>query len=187
MSQSQISAGVAAQQKQYVTYTLPKLTLDAPTITMLEARAILASSGTTGLRTWEAALRLGTFLSSAQGLLVIKDKTVLELGAGTGFVSMLCAKHLGAKYVLASDGSGEVVDDMKANLFLNGLEESALIDTTVLRWGHALTEGFFDRSNGGLSFDLVLGADVVSHLPRFQLKCVSSDDVRPGKYSTCVP
>lgn len=162
MSQSQIPAAVAAQQKQYVTYTLPEQTLGSRTITTLEARAILASSGTTGLRTWEAALHLGTFISSPQGLSLVKNKNVLELGAGTGFVSMLCAKNLGARYVLATDGSGEVVEDMKANIYLNGLEGSALIDTTALKWGHALIDGFFDDGEAGRRFDIVLGADVVS-------------------------
>ncbi|MCJ1246949.1 hypothetical protein MMC30_004160 [Trapelia coarctata] len=160
MSQSQMPAGVAAQQKQYVTYTLPESGLDRRTVTTLEARAVLASSGTTGLRTWEAALHLGTFLSSANGLSIIKGRTVLELGAGTGFVSMLCATHLGAKYVLSTDGSGEVVEDIKANLCLNALERSTLIDTTILKWGHALIDGFFDDSYGGQRFDVVLGADV---------------------------
>jgi len=162
MSQSQIPASVAAQQKQYVTYTLPELTSDARTITTLEARAILASSGTTGLRTWEAALHLGTFLSSPRGLSLVKKQNVLELGAGTGFISMLCAKSLGAEHVLATDGSAEVMDDMKANLYLNGLEGSVLIDTIALKWGHALIGEFFDDSEAGPRFDVVLGADVVS-------------------------
>lgn len=164
MSQSQAPAGVAAQQKQYVTYTLPEPESDGRMVTTLEARAILASSGTTGLRTWEAALHLGTFISSAQGSSMIKDRNVLELGAGTGFISILCAQHLGANYVLSTDGSGEVVDDIKANLYLNGLEGSTLIDATVLKWGHALIDGLFDDSNGGPRFDLILGADVVSSI-----------------------
>ena len=155
-------AGVAAQHKVYVTYTLPESELGGRTVTTLEARAMLASSGTTGLRTWEAALQLGSFLSSAQGVSAIKKKNILELGAGTGFLSILCAKHLGAKYVVSTDGSGEVVDDIMANLYLNGLEGSTLIDTTVLKWGHALIDGFFGGSNDGPRFDLVLGADVVS-------------------------
>ncbi|MCJ1379142.1 hypothetical protein MMC17_002242 [Xylographa soralifera] len=160
MSRPQLPATIAALQKSYVTYTVPITASNAATITILEARALLASTGTTGLRTWEAALHLGTYLSAAEGTLLVQNKTIIELGAGTGFVSILCAKHLGAKYVLATDGSGEVVDDMLSNVYLNGLEGSGIVDPAVLKWGHALFDGIFEGHSGTRTFDVALGADV---------------------------
>jgi len=152
-----------AQQKSYATYTAPLSLRDpeAPTVTLLEARSILASSGNTGLRTWEAALWLGTYLCSEEGKKLVNGKTILELGAGTGFISILCAKHLQARYVLATDGNGEVVDGLKTNIVVNGLERDRRIQTAVLQWGHTLIDEELKSSDGSLQYDLVLGADIV--------------------------
>lgn len=94
----------------------------------------------------------------------MQNKNVLELGAGIGFLAILCAKHLGAKRVLATDGSAEVINDLQSNLFLNGLEKLELIDTAVLKWGHMLNGGILNGPNEKSSLDLVLGADVVGKL-----------------------
>lgn len=155
------SANAAAQQKSYVTYTAPIASPEASQITTLEAPSLLASSGTTGFRTWEAALFLGAYLSSETGNHYVAGKRIFELGAGTGFLSILCTKLLGARYVLATDGSSEVVTDIKTNLDLNKLEEEGLIKTAVLEWGHTLISGPVDSRGEGLSYDLVIGADVV--------------------------
>ena len=162
MSQPLPTAITAAQQKSYVTYTEPTLNQNAAQFTVLESPSLLASSGTTGFRTWEAALFLGTYLSSPEGRNFVAGKNVLELGAGTGFLSIFCAKHLGAQRVLATDGSQMVIDDLKANIQLNGLEGSELIQTAILQWGHTLIGGVADCREHRRSYDLVLGADVVS-------------------------
>ena len=161
MSRPPVPSTIAALQKSYVTYTMPITASNAASTTTLEARALLASSGTTGLRTWEAALYLGSYLSTTEGMLLVQNKTIIELGAGTGFLSILCAKHLGANYVLATDGSGEVVDDMTSNVYVNGLEGSGIVDPVVLKWGHALIDGIFESHSGTRTFDVALGADVV--------------------------
>ena len=161
MSRPQVPATTAALQKSFVTYTMPVTALNAATITTLEARALLASTGITGLRTWEAALYLGSYLSTTEGTLLVQNKRIIELGAGTGFVSILCAKHLGANYVLATDGSGEVVDDMVSNVYLNGHEGNGIIDTAVLEWGHTLVGRIFESHSDTRTFDVALGADVV--------------------------
>ena len=164
MGQPLPSASAAAQQKSYVTYTAPSLGRDAAQVTLLEAPSLLASSGTTGFRTWEAALFLGAYLSSPEGAQFTSGKSILELGAGTGFLSIFCAKKLSAQRVLATDGSQLVINDLKANLHLNGLEGSELIQTAILQWGHALIGGVADGRKDSRSYDVVLGADVVSML-----------------------
>ena len=164
MGQPLPSASAAAQQKSYVTYTAPILGRDAAQVTLLEAPSLLASSGTTGFRTWEAALFLGAYLASPEGANYISGKSILELGAGTGFLSIFCAKYLSAQRVLATDGSQLVISDLKSNLHLNGLEGSELIQTAILQWGHALIGGVADGRKDSRSYDVVLGADVVSML-----------------------
>lgn len=160
MAQPLQPASAAAQQKAYVTYTLPIPTEEASQITLLEAPSLLASSGTTGFRTWEAALFLGGYLTSPKGLDCVKGKDIIEMGAGTGFLSILCARHLGARFVMSTDGSREIVADMKTNLGLNDLQDWDDIQTVILPWGHALIHGVIDRREANLAFDLVIGADV---------------------------
>lgn len=160
MTQPLPSASAAAQKKCYVTYTMPIIITETSRIVLLEAPALLASSGTTGFRTWEAALFLGAYLASPDGLEFVAGNSVVELGAGTGFLSILCAKTLGARFVMSTDGSREVVTDIKTNLGLNDLEGDSRIQTAVLPWGHALINGALDRREANLTFDLVIGADV---------------------------
>ncbi|KAH8687687.1 putative methyltransferase-domain-containing protein [Tricladium varicosporioides] len=157
------SETASAQQKAYVTYTLSSLPAATnnvtPTVTLLEARNVVASAGTTGLRTWEAALHLGNFLCQSPEL--IHGKSVLDLGAGTGYLSLLCAKHLGASYTLVTDGSSDVVEGLITNVYLNDLQESNLISASQLIWGQALPTDESNRTFSGHTIDVVLGTDLI--------------------------
>jgi predicted nicotinamide N-methyase len=162
----------AAQQKAFVTYSYPdKLNDDSTsrerTVTLLEARSVISSSGTTGLRTWEAALLLGSHLASEAGRSLVHGKRVFELGAGTGMLSILCAKHLGAAGVVATDGDEAVVDAIKTNIFLNGLDVNdrsrIQVRTAALKWGYPIEATVFSEDYGMEVPDIVMGADVVSH------------------------
>src|SRR5436305_9252150 len=108
---------LSAQQKSYVTYTISGTSSfkqnDLP-ITLLEAPNILAGSGTTGLRTWEASLHLGKYLSTRTGIRLVKGQRILEVGAGTGFLSILCAKHLEPAHIVATDGDESVIESLKS-------------------------------------------------------------------------
>lgn len=146
------------QQKSFVTYSMSSLSTikDTPSVTLLEARNILAGSGTTGLRTWEAALHLGSYLCANKEL--IFGKSVLELGCGTGFVSILCTKHLGATQVLMTDGSSEVISDASANLKLNGLDGSHGIHALLLLWEEERLQS--PPWTGQQPPEIVIGADI---------------------------
>ena len=152
----------AAQQRCYVTYHLSLLQTEPavpdPNICLLESRSLISAAGTTGLRTWEAALHLGQYLCSNPSL--VKGKRILELGTGTGYLAVLCAKYLGSDHVIASDGSDEVVNKLSDSFFLNGLQESDKVSGMELRWGHALVGTEEQAWNGGRKLDMVLGADI---------------------------
>lgn len=150
----------AAQQKSYVTYALSLLPADdgIKEVTMLESRSLIAAGGTTGLRTWEAALHLGQWLCLHEDR--IRDKRILELGAGTGYLSVLCAKYLGATQVIASDGSDDVVMALPDNFFVNGLQDNEHIRAMDLKWGHALLGTEDAEWIGGIAIDVVIGADI---------------------------
>jgi len=161
LSTSLPSEETSAQQKAYVTYSLSSLPSQYdsnPSVTLHEARNILAAAGTTGLRTWEAGLHLGNYLCSNPE--IIRAKSILELGSGTGYISILCTKYLEAGHVLATDGDDDVVASFSTNFYLNGLQEASHIEGKELKWGHALTGGEDSRWNLGRHIDLVLGADL---------------------------
>ncbi|THZ16938.1 hypothetical protein D6C91_06128 [Aureobasidium pullulans] len=153
----------AAQQRNWVTYT--PLSKDSPSLDkepelkLLENRAVISGAGTTGLRTWEAALHLSSYLISTPELIAsIKGKRVIELGAGTGLLSILCASHLGASQVVATDGDEGVVQALHENAAFNDVKDA--MDIGVLWWGRALKGSWMFEKDPSFSCDLVLGADV---------------------------
>ncbi|KAF2477558.1 uncharacterized protein BDR25DRAFT_299453 [Lindgomyces ingoldianus] len=164
------SESVFAQQKAFVTYAYPPrstddgLSDDDLSVKLLESRSVISSSGTTGLRTWEAALLLGAFLASETGRRSVHGKNILELGAGTGMLSIFCAKHLSVSSVVATDGDEAVVDIIKTNIFLNSLDadesSNSSIRTAALRWGWSLDAATFEEDFGMDVPDVLLGADV---------------------------
>lgn len=177
MTQPLPAESTVAHKKSFVTYTVPMAKLDAKQVTLLESPFLLASCGTTGFRTWEAALFLGTYLASPFGSDLVAGKNVIELGAGTGFLSILCAKHLRARHVLATDGSREVVTDMAINLGLNALNKCDHIQVGQLQWGHHLIDGVADRRGAGHAYDLVIGADVTYDVKSIPLLIATLHDL----------
>jgi predicted nicotinamide N-methyase len=163
------SETTAAQQKSYVTFAClpPNSDLDTdyrnePTVTLLERRHLISGSLTTGFRTWEAALHLGSYLLSSEGQKAINGKSVLELGAGTGFLAILAAKHLQARHVTTTDGDEGVVEALAENLFLNGLDTNRNVINSVLRWGTGLRGTWVEDDCEESPYDVVIGADIVS-------------------------
>lgn len=136
----------------------------ASTITLLERRRLVSGSQVTGFRTWEGALHLGAYLLSDAGRRLVRGRNVLELGAGTGFVAILCAKQLAAKHVTATDGDAAIVDALAANMALNGLEGPA-VKKDVLCWGSDLRGTWVDEDCASSPYHVVLGADIVSSAP----------------------
>ncbi|KXJ96065.1 putative methyltransferase-domain-containing protein [Microdochium bolleyi] len=138
-----------------------------PTITLLERRNLVVGSKITGFRTWEGCVHLAAYLLSSGDRHGghIRGRRVLELGAGTGFLSILCAKHLGAKHVLSTDGDEHVVEALEENAVLNagGGDGQGRLPVTarVLRWGETLDEGsWLHEEYRCRPFDVVLGADI---------------------------
>ncbi|KAG0644060.1 putative methyltransferase-domain-containing protein [Tuber brumale] len=175
--------------KENVTYTLPPSPFSGrpigPPITLLESRPVISGSGTTGLRTWEAALALAEYLIVSHlgrfyrfpGAVVVAGPrlvdeagSVLELGAGTGLVGIVAAR-LGAGRVVVTDGNEGVCDALKAGLERNGVAD--VVSVKRLMWGER--DGKEEEDNEGERFDLVVGADVIydsSTIPPFVAELV---------------
>lgn len=161
------SEAETVQQMDYATYPLsllPRASSDDTSrifencITLRESRWLLASAGATGYRTWEAGLHLGQYLCTKPD--IVCGKRVLELGTGTGYVSMICAKYLGSTKVFASDGSEGVLSGLADTMFLNGLQGSEVFVPKELVWGSALVGTEEEKWIGGEEVDVVLGSDV---------------------------
>lgn len=122
--------------KTLVSYAPPaSYDQDIVPIEILEAKKIIGSGPNTGLRTWEAALRLAYYLHSRPEL--IKGRRVLELGAGTGFLSIFCSAFLQPETVIATDGHEDVLTSLRENIQHNDQLYSAGSQPVVqkLFWG----------------------------------------------------
>ncbi|KAM0811700.1 putative Methyltransferase-domain-containing protein [Seiridium cardinale] len=147
-----------AQQDAYMTYNCSTSLNTWHPVTLHESRSLISGSTHTGHRTWEGALHLASYLLGNPSL--VSNKRVLELGAGTGFLGILCRKHLDARQVTATDGDEKVVDEMRENLELNGLKEDDAIAARKLWWGKELL-GDWQGCEHGSGFDTVIGADII--------------------------
>ena len=61
-----------------------------------------------------------------------------------------------------TDGSVPVIETLKENLFLNGLDNEDKVNASVLRWGRGLRGTWVDDECESWPYDVVLGADIVS-------------------------
>ncbi|RHZ53378.1 protein-lysine N-methyltransferase [Aspergillus thermomutatus] len=191
VTQPKPSALQQAQQLAYVKYTAPASDAAADgdpseehrsnrtrTIITSESRGLILSAGTTGFRTWEAALHLGSFLSTPAGQALVRGKRVIELGAGTGFLSMFCARHLAVQSVVVTDREPALIENIRDCMLRNALD-TAVFHPAIWEWGTPLSltptqtppeegkrEGEAAQTaavsvNGGLAFDVALGADLI--------------------------
>jgi SAM-dependent methyltransferase len=100
-----------------------------------------AGAGSTGLAVWNSSLLLARLLQGVTRPQQFWENhpTVIELGCGTGVVS-LAAAVLGASHVMATDGNTAVVQLAQANAVANqhaimAASSSAIVQTEHLTWG----------------------------------------------------
>ncbi|KAJ5895565.1 hypothetical protein N7495_007256 [Penicillium taxi] len=168
LAQPKPSALQQAQQLSHVKYTAPltsSTTTSDRTVTTIESRGLILSGGTTGNRTWEAALHLGSFLATEAGEALVRNKRVIELGAGTGFLSLFCARHLGVRTVVSTDREPVLIDNIRECAILNrDSNEEIPIYPAVWNWGTPLevTEEMEHIVEGERpEFEIALGADLI--------------------------
>ncbi|KKZ67719.1 hypothetical protein EMCG_06586 [[Emmonsia] crescens] len=129
-----------------------------------ENRNLIIASGTTGFRTWEAALHLGTYLSTPEGRSLIEGKNIVELGSGTGFLAMYCLKCLGARSVTATDRDPALISSIKDCAMWNDLS-CTRINANIWEWGTPFQPDWLSSLGKTYqSFDVALGADLIYDL-----------------------
>ncbi|TPX63368.1 hypothetical protein SpCBS45565_g06641 [Spizellomyces sp. 'palustris'] len=106
----------------YKSYPLPTKISSTVYLTLHE-EPLKISQGTTGLCTWEAALRFAEYLVYAAPE-VIQGRRILELGAGAGLLGLVCL-YMGASTVELTDADEGVLERLKENVDINS---QAIID-----------------------------------------------------------
>ncbi|KAI8602932.1 putative methyltransferase-domain-containing protein [Dissophora ornata] len=118
-------------------------------VTVMEEQTTI-SSGTTGLRTWEASFWLAEYLIKHPETLA--GKNVVDIGCGIGFLGIACAV-LGAKKVMLTDGNTQVLTMAEQNIGYNDV----LCPTTAsfLDW-----ENFTNEQIAALEAEVLILSDL---------------------------
>ncbi|GMM33357.1 protein-lysine N-methyltransferase [Saccharomycopsis crataegensis] len=148
---------LSADEPEPIQYSL---TLTSPGLTVAETPRLLNGAGTTGRRTWAACLylseclvyRFPEFLDGEQK----NQIKVLELGAGTGVLSLTLLKNFKDQLakVYMTDGDSKVFEQTRDNFQNNGVDTNDdRVQMMELWWGET-TESAVPEC------DLVVAADV---------------------------
>ncbi|KAK9898102.1 hypothetical protein P389DRAFT_170241 [Cystobasidium minutum MCA 4210] len=114
------------------------------------------SGGTTGLRSWPAALHLANHL--IQNTDLASDKKVLELGAGAGLIAALVGQlqTISGVSVIATDFHDAVLDRLVENVRHNNVpSKSNTVKTAKLDWSRP------QDLQLEFELDLIIASDVV--------------------------
>ncbi|KAJ7727925.1 S-adenosyl-L-methionine-dependent methyltransferase [Mycena metata] len=132
-------------------------------IELNDAPLSTADHTSVGLQSWGSAIVLAERLCASPAsfnLLDAQPLRVLELGAGTGLLSIAVAKLLRhpATTVVATDYHPAILANLAANLRTNFPGDGARVSALELDWAAPARDAPFDAP-----FDVVLAADVVYH------------------------
>ena len=108
----------------------------------------------TGMSVWKGSEILCQY--SIRHLDLIRDKRVLELGAGVGLCGVVSAKVIGASSVLLTDGDHTVLRNLRYNMELNELGRKVACPQLI--WGKSRAEDF-QKEHG--KQDVILATDCV--------------------------
>lgn len=140
-----------------------------------------AAGSNVGLQTWGSSYILASKLVRDPGLLTtnaIGDRLrILELGAGTGLVSLVLAKILPpTATIIATDYHPDVLQNLRANVIANDVVERVCV--RALDWREFLDHPRVSSPEDGLAapFDVIVAADVVYEAEQcsWLSACVSS-------------
>lgn len=120
------------------------------------------------LRIWEAGAYLAEYLIANCNL--VRDRSVLELGAGTGVTGLLLAGLAGAKEVLCSDFTDMCLQNMDHNISINNEwlldqgQRPEAVSSGYLEWGEFAERETFEEGSfyaRAERCDTLIAADVI--------------------------
>jgi predicted nicotinamide N-methyase len=119
----------------------------------------------TGVTLWQAATLLADYLVEFPEL--VRNQTVLELGAGLGLCGLV-AHHLGAARTVVTDGDKYALEKLRFNVQQNPVSSSCnhhhptgSIECRRLLWGKTVPSTKVTLDDDDDKFDVILGADVI--------------------------
>jgi SAM-dependent methyltransferase len=139
---------------QQVCMTLEQRQVPLPSISnTLQIQQGQVAAGRTGVAVWNSALLLVRLLDALtrKDSRWLYDKTILELGCGTGVASIAMAK-LGASHVICTDGNPDVLELAQRNVELNNVGSN--VQVSELQWGLLNAIDYSDVA------DVVIGSDL---------------------------
>lgn len=150
--------------------------------TVLRLSQNRSQGSSTGWLVWPVAIDLCKYLMSQPEL--VKDKKVLELGAGTGAVGITCGL-IGSNSVCISD-LPECIPilnaNLKSNLALVSPRTKMSVDT--VRWGNKADIDLAVKDHGG--FDAIVGSDIIFHQPEEVLSALVRTICEASNFATKV-
>ncbi|CCE86817.1 Piso0_005330 [Millerozyma farinosa CBS 7064] len=139
-------------------------TREQDTVVIEETPRVISALGTTGMRTWEAALYLSAYLNSRN--ISLEQQRVCELGAGTGLVGLALAKYYHRRIapvreIIFTDISIDLLEKIQKTLALNNL---SMTDPSIairqLAWGSTnVSDRHFEQHPPDV--DYLVAADVI--------------------------
>ncbi|KAM9939347.1 hypothetical protein OXX80_001173 [Metschnikowia pulcherrima] len=134
-------------------------------VTIKETPRVISGAGTTGLRTWEAALFLSNYFNKMGDTRRIFDaKNVLELGTGTGLVSLALLHNYrfhNFRSITLTDGDSALLEKLPETLRLNQLPPEVPVHVRQLIWGEDdIHENETADETSSDCVDVIVAADV---------------------------
>jgi predicted nicotinamide N-methyase len=127
---------------------------------LLTIRQDWGGSASTGAAVWNGANMATWYLENTIGANNVQDKSVLELGAGVGFTSLV-ANAMGARDVVITDGNEDVLKLANANIDLNCDDNSKnRIRTARLQWNTDDEQQLLTSALTGRPWDYIFASDV---------------------------
>lgn len=147
-------------------FSFPRSCGGSPVCVELNDRALLTTDHTSvGLQSWASSIILAERICWEHAafdfdLLDQPGISILELGAGTGLLSIVTSKLLPSAEIIATDYHSDVLANLRSNISTNVAgQDKSLISVHTLDWSNPPSEGPLAEG----SFDMILAADVVYH------------------------
>jgi len=147
-------------------FSFPRSDGGSPVCVQLNDGALLTTDHTSvGLQSWASSIILAERIcwESPSFHFDALDRPgfrVLELGAGTGLLSIVASKFLPSAEIIATDYHPDVLANLSSNVSTNSSgQDQSPISVYALDWSNPPTDDPFAKG----SFDMILAADVVYH------------------------